>query len=133
MRRAAILLAGVMLAGVPAMITAQTEDEATAPSNPLGLGSDVKLLAPHDPSVRKATAIVNGAVITDTDVDQRLALVLASSGGRISDEEKARLRVQVLSNLIGNAVTHGAPDRPIEVRAAIGWVAVRSQLSCGVS
>jgi peptidyl-prolyl cis-trans isomerase SurA len=100
MRRAAILLAGVMLAGVPAMITAQTEDEATAPSNPLGLGSDVKLLAPHDPSVRKATAIVNGAVITDTDVDQRLALVLASSGGRISDEEKARLRVQVLSNLI---------------------------------
>jgi signal transduction histidine kinase len=26
---------------------------------------------------------------------------------------------QVLSNLIGNAVTHGAPDRPIEVRAAI--------------
>jgi peptidyl-prolyl cis-trans isomerase SurA len=100
MRRAVILLAGVMLAGMPAMITAQTEDEATAPSNPLGLGNDVKLLAPHDPSVRKATAIVNGAVITDTDVDQRLALVLASSGGRISDEEKARLRVQVLSNLI---------------------------------
>jgi signal transduction histidine kinase len=26
---------------------------------------------------------------------------------------------QVLSNLIGNAVTHGAPDRPIAVRAAI--------------
>jgi signal transduction histidine kinase len=26
---------------------------------------------------------------------------------------------QVLSNLIGNAVTHGAPDRPIAVRAAV--------------
>ncbi len=28
-----------------------------------------------DPNVRKATAIVNGEVITETDVDQRLALV----------------------------------------------------------
>src|SRR6185369_13603062 len=99
MRRAAILLAGVMLAAMPAMTAAQTDDE-TSPNNPLGLANDVKVLAPRDPSVRKATAIVNGAIITDTDVDQRLALVLASSGGRINEEERARLRVQVLSNLI---------------------------------
>ena len=32
------------------------------------------------PSVIKATAIVNGEVITQTDVDQRLALLAISNG-----------------------------------------------------
>ncbi|HWI87231.1 MAG TPA: peptidylprolyl isomerase [Sphingomonas sp.] len=100
MRRAVMLLAGLTLAAVPGMAIAQANDDAGAAPNALGLADDVKLLAPRDPSVRKATAIVNGTVITDTDVDQRLALVIASSGGKIADDEKARLRVQVLSNLI---------------------------------
>jgi hypothetical protein len=40
------------------------------------------------PNLRRATAIVNGDIITGTDVDQRLALVLAANGGKISDEER---------------------------------------------
>src|SRR5690606_34935121 len=48
----------------------------------------------------KATAIVNGRIITGTDVDQRLALIITANGGKVSDEEKERLRVQVLRNLI---------------------------------
>src|SRR3546814_4034929 len=51
-------------------------------------------------NVRKATAIVNGRIITGTDVDQRLALIITANGGKVSDEEKERLRVQVLRNLI---------------------------------
>jgi peptidyl-prolyl cis-trans isomerase SurA len=43
---------------------------------------------------------VNGDIITGTDVDQRLALVLAANGGKISDEERTQLRAQVLRNLI---------------------------------
>ena len=35
------------------------------------------------PSVVKATAIVNGDVITQTDVDQRLALLAIANGGQI--------------------------------------------------
>ena len=67
----------------------------------LDIPADVKLLAPRDPSVRKATAIINGAIITDTDVDQRLALVLAANGNQNLDPaERERLRAQVLSNLI---------------------------------
>ncbi|HMI20728.1 MAG TPA: peptidylprolyl isomerase [Sphingomonas sp.] len=81
------------------MTRAQSDDDQSAASA-LGLSDDVKLLAPRDPSVRKATAIINGAIITDTDVDQRLALVLASSNGKIPDDERERLRAQVLSNLI---------------------------------
>lgn len=101
MRRATILLAGLVLAAVPTTVTAQADDQDNAAAvNELNLPKDVALLAPRDPSVRKATAIVNGAIITETDVDQRLALVLASSGSRINDDEKERLRVQVLSNLI---------------------------------
>lgn len=64
-------------------------------------GEDLTVLGRVDPTVRKATAIVNGEVVTDTDVEQRLNLVLAANqGGRISDEERGRLRLQVLRNLI---------------------------------
>ena len=99
MRRAVLLLAGMTMTAMPAVVTAQAQDSAATP-NALGLADDVKMLAPRDPSVRKATAIVNGAILTDTDVDQRLALVIASSAGKIPDDEKERLRAQVLSNLI---------------------------------
>ena len=61
---------------------------------------DLQVLGTIDPNVRKATAIVNGDIITDTDVDQRLSLVLIANSGRISDQEREVLRLQVLRNLI---------------------------------
>ena len=61
------------------------------------------------PSVIKATAIVNGDVITQTDVDQRLALLAIANGGQIPAEEVERLRQQVLRNLI---------DETLEIQAA---------------
>jgi len=100
MGRAGCILAAMVLTAIPNVAVAQADQSDQAAPNGLNLPNDVHLLAPRDPSIRKATAIVNGAIITDTDVDQRLALVLASSNGRISQEEKERLRAQVLSNLI---------------------------------
>ena len=100
MGRAGRILAAMVLTATPMIASAQADESDQAALNELNLPKDVALLAPRDPSVRKATAIVNSTIITDTDVDQRLALVLASSNGRIPDEEKARLRAQVLSNLI---------------------------------
>ena len=100
--RAPMALLGVMLmAAVPMAASAQEDGDS---ASPLDLPRDVKVLAPADPSVRKATAIVNGTIITETDVDQRLALVLAANQGKINDEEKARLRIQVLSNLVDEAL-----------------------------
>jgi peptidyl-prolyl cis-trans isomerase SurA len=61
---------------------------------------EMRVLADTDPTLRKAQAIVNGDVITDTDIDQRFALVVAANGGQIADEERTRLRLQVLRNLI---------------------------------
>src|SRR3546814_17494846 len=60
----------------------------------------VTIFGKSDPNVRKATAIVNGRIITGTDVDQRLALIITANGGKVSDEEQERLRVQVLRNLL---------------------------------
>src|SRR3546814_17732869 len=48
----------------------------------------------------KATAIINGEIITGTDVDQRLALIITANGGKVEEQEKERLRLQVLRNLI---------------------------------
>lgn len=94
----AALTGGALILMQPAALAQSAPDDSA--SN-LDLPKDVQLLAPRDPNVRKATAIVNGAIITETDIDQRLALVLAANtGAQISDEEKARLRQQVLSNLV---------------------------------
>ncbi|HET8611319.1 MAG TPA: peptidylprolyl isomerase, partial [Sphingomonas sp.] len=79
---------------------AQEGDQAAATESPLNLPSDIQMLAKFDPHVRKATAIVNGFIITDTDVEQRLNLALAANNQHVSDEEKQQLRLQVLRNLI---------------------------------
>jgi peptidyl-prolyl cis-trans isomerase SurA len=61
---------------------------------------ETRLIGTVDPQLRKAQAIVNGEVITDTDIEQRLNLVVAANGGQISEEERTRLRMQVMRNLI---------------------------------
>lgn len=75
-------------------------DQQDSGDGQIELPKSITMFGERDPNLRKATAIVNGAVITETDVDQRLALVILANGGKISDEEKHRLRLQVLRNLI---------------------------------
>jgi peptidyl-prolyl cis-trans isomerase SurA len=72
------------------------------PQNPQVFGAAM-------PSVIKATALVNGDVITQTDVDQRLALLAIANGNKIPADEVDRLRQQVLRNLI---------DETLQVQAA---------------
>jgi len=90
---------------------AQTVDEGQldAPSSTLDIPDSVKLFGKRDPNIRTATALVNGEVITETDVDQRLALVVLANGGKVSDEERDRLKLQVLRNLI---------DETLQIQAA---------------
>ncbi len=85
---------------------AQEATVAPAPAGQQDLGltgpdaAELRILSDLDPTLRKAQAIVNGEVITDTDIDQRLNLVVAANGGKISEDERPRLRLQVLRNLI---------------------------------
>jgi len=69
------------------------------------------------PSVVKATAIVNGEIITQTDIDQRLTLLAISNGGRIPADEVQRLRQQILRNLIDETLQiQAAKSEEIEIK-----------------
>ena len=88
----------LVLAAVGAMaVAAHAQDVIGNPDADL---SEIKLLGEIDPALRKAQAIVNNDVITDTDVEQRLNLVIAANGGQIDEAERNRLRLQVIRNLI---------------------------------
>ena len=97
---------GIAAAGVFALAAfpglAQTVPNVPdVPSNSgLNLPSVLTTFGKVDPNLRKATAIVNGDIITGTDIDQRLALISIANGGKLSAEERERLRLQVLRNLI---------------------------------
>ncbi|MBW8784023.1 MAG: peptidylprolyl isomerase [Novosphingobium sp.] len=74
--------------------------EGAAPQGKISIPSDVQIFGKNDPNHRKATVIVNGEIVTGTDVDQRLALIVAANGGKVAPEEMDRLRLQVLRNLM---------------------------------
>lgn len=60
-----------------------------------------QVMGSTDPNKRRATARVNGNIVTGTDVEQRMALIIAANqGAQIPEEELQRLRLQVLRNLI---------------------------------
>lgn len=79
---------------------AATPGIAQNASDSLQLPEDLTIFEDRDPNLHKPTAVVNGQIITKTDVDQRMALIILANGGKIADEELARLRLQVLRNLI---------------------------------
>ena len=76
--------------------------QAQQGADPTGLNipADVVVFGKNDPAIRKPTAIVNGDIITRTDVEQRLALIVSANGGNVPADELERLRTQVLRNLI---------------------------------
>jgi peptidyl-prolyl cis-trans isomerase SurA len=113
----ALAVAGLVgVAVLPVAAPAQTVAVPTA-DNPFGLPEDVTLFSKADPDRRTATAVVNGYVITGTDIDQRVALVTAASDTEISDEEMLRLRVQVLRNLIDETLKiQAAEAQKLEVK-----------------
>lgn len=99
-RLAALCLAAALVTIGGENAFAQSEDDSLGGDTSLNLPNDVAVFGKFDPTVRKATAIVNGFIITDTDVDQRLNLVLAANGQEVSAGERDKLRLQVLRNLI---------------------------------
>jgi peptidyl-prolyl cis-trans isomerase SurA len=120
-----------MLCGLSAAAWSQIVPDDDVPSSvdALNLPSDLTIFGKSDPSLHKATAIVNGTIITDTDIDQRFALVLVANGGQIEESERARLRLQVLRNLIDEtlqiqeAKTNDITIQPEEIEQTFARVA----------
>ncbi len=80
--------------------SAQAQEENTG-SDAFNFPEDISFIVqPNDPNERRATARVNGAIITGSDVDHRVALILSAQQIELPPEEIARLRLQVLRNLI---------------------------------
>ena len=91
--RAAILVAASLLSVVAAAQSGQRSSGLNIPEN-------IQFVGKQEPGVRKATAIVNGEVITETDIDQRLALLLGPSRGQLTPQDLQSARAQVLRGLI---------------------------------
>lgn len=105
-RSAMVVAAGALVAsgamaqnGTGSQSAGQSTVSAGA-NDPLNIPANPTMFGKSDPNIRQATAVVNGEIITGTDIEQRLALVLAASGGKVPEEEATRLRLQVLRNLI---------------------------------
>jgi peptidyl-prolyl cis-trans isomerase SurA len=85
----------------------------------LRLPENPQLFGTTMPSVVKASAIVNGEIITQTDIDQRLALLVIANGGQIPADEVDRLRQQILRNLIDETLQiQAAKAEEIEIKPA---------------
>jgi hypothetical protein len=83
---------------------------AVAQSDGFNFPTDINFLRQPDPNMRRATARVNGNIITGTDVDHRVALIVASNETPVSPEDMQGLRLQVLRNLI---------DETLQVQEAV--------------
>lgn len=96
--RTAALMAGAALATAA---IAQTVEDSSVPDTGLNIPSNLQLFGKADPNVRKPTAIVNDTVITGTDVDQRLALLLAiNADAKPTPEQVQQLRIRILGSLV---------------------------------
>lgn len=109
------------------------EDAAAALAAQLDLPRDIKLFGKADPNIRKPTAIVNDAVLTGTDVDQRLNLIIALNKLNLKPEERDQYRLMILRQLIDEtlqiqeAKANEITVDPKEIDSSFGAVARRLQ------
>ena len=110
--RARFAAAALVLAVATTAAAQNAADPAATGGNSaaaLKLPDNPQIFGQAMPSVVKATAIVNGEVITQTDVDQRLALLAIANSGKLPTDQIDELRQQVLRNLI---------DESLQIQAA---------------
>jgi peptidyl-prolyl cis-trans isomerase SurA len=113
----ALVAGGAVALGLASGAAAQDKPQADQQQQQPPVNSTQSLRLPQNPqvfgnampSVVKATALVNGDVITQTDVQQRLALLAIANGGQIPADQVDALSQQVLRNLI---------DETLEIQAA---------------
>ncbi|BCA58237.1 peptidylprolyl isomerase [Sphingomonas sp. HMP6] len=94
---------GVALAALVSLTgasIAQSVPDNAVPKNNLDLPSNPQVFGKVDPNVRKPTALVNGAVITGTDVDQRVALLVAARDLKLNPTEMAQYKLLITRQLI---------------------------------
>jgi peptidyl-prolyl cis-trans isomerase SurA len=124
--RKMVLALGV--AGLATIAVAQTVPDQSVPSTGLNLPSNLQIFGKADPNIRKPTAIVNDVVITGTDVDQRVAMIIGLQKLNIKPEERDQLKLAMLRQLIDEtlqiqeAKANEITVEPKEIEAGFGRV-----------
>lgn len=114
--KSAVILISVLAASTAIAQQGQVAAEPNSTSS-LRLPQNPTVFGQPMPAVIKATAIVNGDVITQTDINERAGLLSAAQGGQIPPEEMDRVRQQVLRNLIDETLQiQAAKAEKIEIR-----------------
>lgn len=115
--RSTLLCAGLAACTIAALPSAAQTVARPTSDNPLGIPQNITIFDTDNPDRRGATALVNGYVVTGTDINQRVALVTSASQAEVSEEEMRRLRLQVLSNVIDETLkiqAAAAQEIPVE-------------------
>ena len=100
-------------------LIAQTASDTIASESNLDIPEGQQLFGKNDPNLRRATAQVNGEIITGTGIDHRLTLIVAANDNKLPPEELARFRAQILTNLIDETLQiQEAAANEIEVTEA---------------
>ncbi|WP_308814104.1 MULTISPECIES: peptidylprolyl isomerase [Sphingomonas] len=95
------IMGWVALTAMAGGAVAQTVTDQSTPETALDIPANLQIFGKVDPNVRKPTAIVNDFVITGTDVDQRLALIIMRNGGKAPPTEQLeQLKLEILRQLI---------------------------------
>jgi peptidyl-prolyl cis-trans isomerase SurA len=116
-----IASAAILLGAASGAAAQQTDDQQNSPpinsTQSLHLPENPEVFGAAMPSVIKATALVNGDVITQTDVDERLALLAIANGNEVPADQVDALRQQVLRNLIDETLQiQAAKEDKIEIK-----------------
>lgn len=98
--RPAARVAAIMAMVSAAALAAQTVQDDVVPTTGLDLPANLQIFGKQDPNIRKPTALVNSTVITGTDVDQRVAMIVALNRIQLREEDRNQLKLQVLRQLI---------------------------------
>ena len=123
----------VLAAGASAVYGQGQDQGISEQSDAFNFPTDISFIRQADPNMRRATARVNGNIITGTDVDHRIALILEANDTAVPPEELQRLRLQVLRNLIDEtlqvqeAVALEMPITPDEVDQAYARFATQAR------
>jgi peptidyl-prolyl cis-trans isomerase SurA len=104
----------------PLNLHAQDNGEAVSPvttASALNLPQTIVVMGKANPNIRTAVVTVNNEVITETDINRRMALVVLANGGKISQEQAVTLRLQILRNLIDESLEiEDAKQNKIEIK-----------------
>mgnify|MGYP000103048249 CR=1 FL=1 len=132
--RAMAVLAASLLSVIAAAQNSQP------PSTGLSIPDNIRFVGPATSGIRKATAIVNGEVITESDIDHRLAFIVASQRVTLPPEDSLRNEVSYAIGALTASPRKDAAARYLAFLATreaqelyAGCACSRTRLACAPS